>query len=253
MLSLPLFMRLEGRPVILLGEGYAADAKARLLARAGAVIVGEEAQAALAIVAILEPDEAARAAARLKARGLLVNVVDRLDLCDFTLPAIVERGPVVVAIGTGGVSAGLAAALRQRLETLLPQGLGHVAQALHDARGWLRARFPELDDRRRAIAGLLAPGGPLDPLADHADPAATIAQARAAVDRIERVEIISPDPDALTLRAARLLGMADRLYHPVEMPAALLDRARADAVRIVGAAPPEPLAGLSLELVWLPR
>lgn len=253
MLSLPLFMRLEGRPVMLLGEGYAADAKARLLARAGAVIVGEEAGAALAVVAILEPAAAERAAARLKARGLLVNVVDRLDLCDFTLPAIVERGPVVVAIGTGGVSAGLAAALRQRLETLLPQKLGHVAQALHDARGWLRARFPELDDRRRAIAGLLAPGGALDPLADHDDPAATIREARVAIDRIERVAITSPDPDELTLRAARLLGMADRLYHAGDMPAALLDRARADAVRIVGAPPASLAPGLSLQLVWTAR
>ena len=50
--SLPLFVRLAGRPVILLGDGDAADAKRRLLERAGAVIGGEDVDAALAIVAI---------------------------------------------------------------------------------------------------------------------------------------------------------------------------------------------------------
>jgi len=85
--SLPLFVRLAGRPVILLGEGEAADAKRRLLDRAGADVVGEDAAASLAIVAIDDEDEALAAVARLKARGILVNAVDRSALCDFTLPA----------------------------------------------------------------------------------------------------------------------------------------------------------------------
>ena len=109
--ALPLFMTVAGRPVILLGHGAAAEAKRRLLERAGARIVGEEEQAALAIVAIEDEDEAIAAVVRLKARGVLVNATDRPELCDFTLPAIVERAPVMVAIGTGGASAGLAAAL----------------------------------------------------------------------------------------------------------------------------------------------
>jgi uroporphyrin-III C-methyltransferase / precorrin-2 dehydrogenase / sirohydrochlorin ferrochelatase len=68
--SLPLFVRLNGRPVILLGEGDGADAKRRLLERAGAKIVAEDAQAALAIVAIEDDGEAVSAIARLKARGI---------------------------------------------------------------------------------------------------------------------------------------------------------------------------------------
>ena len=75
--SLPLFVRLNGRPVLLVGEGEPAEAKRRLLDRAGARVVGEEAQAALAIVAIEDEDEAQGAIARLKARGVLVNAVDR--------------------------------------------------------------------------------------------------------------------------------------------------------------------------------
>jgi uroporphyrin-III C-methyltransferase / precorrin-2 dehydrogenase / sirohydrochlorin ferrochelatase len=71
--SLPLFVRLAGRPVILVGTGEAADAKRRLLERAGAEIVGEAATAALAIVAVEEPgasgDRAAEGARRAGQRG----------------------------------------------------------------------------------------------------------------------------------------------------------------------------------------
>jgi uroporphyrin-III C-methyltransferase/precorrin-2 dehydrogenase/sirohydrochlorin ferrochelatase len=240
-------VRLEGKPVIVIGDGPAADAKVRLLKRAGARIVGEDsAEAALAVIA--NGDETA--AARLKARGLLVNVVDRPDLCDFTLPAIIDRDPVLIAIGTGGASAGLAAALRQRLEALLPAGLGKLAEALFAARGSLRARFPDIDVRRRAIGGLLATGGPLDPLADHDDPATAIAAAETAPGRIERIEIADADPDLLTVRTARLLGMADRLYIEGAIPPAILDRARADAVRIAQVPPRVPAPGLSLHLIW---
>jgi len=241
-------VRLEGRPVVLIGDGPVADAKRRLLERAGAVIVNEDApDAALGIIA--NGDEAA--VERLRARGTLLNVVDRPDLCDFTLPAIIDRDPVLIAIGTGGASAGLAAALRQRLEPLLPAGLGRLAEALFAARDHLRARFPDVDVRRRAIGSLLAAGGPLDPLAEHSDPATAIANADAAAGRIERIEVSSADPEALTLRAARLLGLADRLYVEGAVPDAILDRARADAHRFAGAAPRIPAPGLTLHLVWM--
>ncbi len=183
---------------------------------------------------------------RLKARGVLVNAVDRPDLCDFTLPAIVDRDPVLVAIGTGGVSAGLAAALRQRLEALLPAGLGRLAEALGAARGRLRAHYPDAGERRRAIGALLAPGGALDPLREHRDPVTAFDDAPSI--RMERVRIASDDPDELTLRAARLLALADRIVHPADMAPAILDRARADAERIVSSAPDAPLPGLTVIL-----
>lgn len=241
--SLPIFLRLTGQPVILIGEGAAAEAKRRLIERVGGLVVGEGGDARFAFVAVEDGAEAIHAG--LKARGLLVNVADRPDLCDFTLPAIVDRDPVIVAIGTGGASAGLAAALRQRLEAILPASLGAVARALHEARGRLGP------NRRERVAALLAPGGPLDPMVDH--PAPMVDSGVAATPaRIERLTLASPDPDDLTLRAARLLAQADRLYHPAHLPAALLDRARADAERIVGAAPALALPGLSVELIWTP-
>ena len=234
--GLPLFVRLAGQPVILLGSGEAADAKARLLARAGARIVGEDdGDARLAIVALTDPDAAM---ARLKARGLLVNAVDRPDLCDFTLPAIIDRDPVLVAISTCGASAGLAAALRQRLEAILPASLGGLAKELEAARAGLRERFPDGVERRRAIGAALAAGGPLDPLGDAHDVAGWLGMAQPPAPALALIRLTSTDPDDLTLRQARALAQADRICHRAEVPAAILDRARADAVRIVCAAPP---------------
>ncbi|GGB22745.1 hypothetical protein GCM10011380_10490 [Sphingomonas metalli] len=323
--SLPLFVRLAGRPVILIGTGEAADAKRRLLERAGAVVVEEhgcplpfgggaspqaprseealrpgahpketiakaeappqphrhpglvpgstipqaqmpdavptggcrnesgmtdvppppplEATAALAIVALEDEDEALAAVARLKARGILVNAVDRPALCDFTLPAIVDRAPVLIAIGTGGVSAGLAAALRQRLELLLPASLGRLAEALQAARDGLRARWPDGGARRRAIGAALSAGGPLDPLALPDGPIEPLARmAGTAGSEAVVIPLRSSDPDDLTLRQARWLAAADRVVHDGRAPAAILDRARADAARLV-ADPPYPLPG----------
>jgi len=248
MQSLPVFLKVRGRPVILTGTGEAAEAKRRLLERAGAVIVDESQDAALAIVA--DADEAT--VARLKARGILVNATDKPKLCDFTLPAIIDRDPVLIAIGTGGASAGLAKALRQRIEALLPQKLGMLADALHHARAAIRARWIDANARRRAIDAGLAPGGPIDPFRDAAAEAVPLwlsEQGEVAAPRLVRIPLLSTDPDDLTLRAARLLGEADRIYHAPDVPAAILDRARADAARIQATEPPsDPVEGLSL---WL--
>lgn len=248
--SLPLMMRLAGKPVILLGEGPAADAKRRLLERAGAVIVDESGAARLAIVAIEDSAEAESAVARLRARGVLVNAVDRPALCDFTLPAVVDRDPVLIAIGTGGASAGLAAALRQRIEAMLPAGVGRLADALHAAREAIRARYPDSDDRRRALANALAAGGSLDPLVAAPDAvAAWLGRKSADRSRLVAIRLRSPDPDDLTLREARLLGQADRVFHRAGVPPAILDRARADATRLCcPAAPADPGPGLSIDL-----
>jgi uroporphyrin-III C-methyltransferase / precorrin-2 dehydrogenase / sirohydrochlorin ferrochelatase len=252
--ALPLFVRLTGRPVILVGDGDAAAAKRRLLERAGAVIVGEDAQAALAIVAVEDDAQAEAAVSRLKTRGVLVNAVDRPALCDFTLPAILDRDPVLIAIGTGGASAGLAKALRQRLETLLPSSLGSLATTLQSARDAIRQAWPDAGDRRRAIDAGLAPGGPLDPLLAHDGSAVSVWLSRAGAHRVDedmRTFIIShDDPDQLTVEQARLLGGADTVYHSPMIAPAILGRARADAVRIAWSSKASPTAkGATLYLV----
>ena len=234
--SLPIFLRLAGQPVLLIGDGPAADAKARLIEAAGGRIVRDVASGArLAFVALDDGDAAASEAARLKTAGLLVNVVDRPALCDFTVPAIVDRSPVIVAVGTGGASASLAKALRQSFEALLPERIGDLAKALFAARGAIAARHETPAARRIFLDGALVEGGPLDPLRDHPDHDAAVARAVAddtdAPTGMVTIVLRSDDPDDLTLREARWLARADCIRHGPEIPAAVLDRARRDATR----------------------
>lgn len=239
--GLPVLLRLDGRPVMLLGTGEAADTKRRLLERAGVRIVDETGEAALAIVAIEDTPEATAAVERLRARGVLVNAVDRPELCDFMLPAIVDREPVLVAISTGGASAGLAAALRQRIEALLPAHLGQLASDLRTARDEIRETWPDPAERRRTLAAALAPGGALDPLGLNPDIAFWLSETPDAPNReLFHLRLRSTDPDDLTLREARQLALADRVLYRSDVPMAILDRARADAERRVAETAPDP-------------
>ena len=196
--SLPLFHRIAGQPVIVLGEGAMAQAKARLVERAGGVVVDEDDRSArLAFITIESPEAAV---VRLRGRGVLVNVADRPELCDFTLPSVLERGPVLVAVSTGGASAGLAKALRLRLETLLPASLGALAEAMAAARGAMRARWPDAGARRGAIDAALAEGGALDPLSEHDRNAVErwlAADSAPSSSRVAEIALRSDDPDEI--------------------------------------------------------
>jgi uroporphyrin-III C-methyltransferase/precorrin-2 dehydrogenase/sirohydrochlorin ferrochelatase len=257
MQQLPLFLNLTGQPVLVIGDGEAALAKARLVERAGGRVVGDLADGPrLAFVALDDEEEAAAIAAELRAGGLLVNVVDRPALCDFTTPAIIDRAPVTIAIGSAGASAGLAKALRQRLEALIPARLGALATALAGAREALRARWPDKDDRRGAIDAALAEGAPLDPFGaggeggrDAVTAWLAAADGEGAAPRTVTIPLTSADPDDLSLRQARWLASADLIVHAADVPPAILARARADAARIVGDAVPNGAAGLVVKIM----
>ena len=250
--QLPIFVNLKGRNVILLGEGEMADAKRRLIERAGGSCVdASHKDARIAFVAIADEDEARAAADDLKARGLLVNVVDRPEMCDFTTPAIVDRTPVLVAVGTAGASAGMAKAIRQRIETLLPETLGPLADAIAGARVAIRERWPEGPERRRALDQGFAAAGLLDPFGHHAPDTVQLwlkVAEEPKGDRLIEIALLSDSPDDLTLLTARLLGEADYVFHDTNVPAAILNRARADAVRHAGPPPLPTPEGLSLFL-----
>lgn len=255
--TLPLFHRIAGQPVVVLGTGDAAQAKRRLVERAGGLVIddlqeGIDKGARLAFLAYENPAAAEGDAIRARCAGLLVNVTDQPALCDFTVPSILDRSPVLVAIGTGGASAGLAKQLRLRLEQLLPQSLGELASALGQARDALRTRFPDAGERRRALDAALGPGGTLDVLGEGgAERIAPWLAGAGQADASSVVEIVlrSDDPEDLTLREARLLGSADVIAFEPGVPAAVLDRARADAVRMVLEAGAIPEAGARLVVV----
>lgn len=234
--SLPIFVKLRGERVILLGSGEGAEPKQRLLEAAGADVSSDaEAPARLAVVAIDDEEEAARTADALRQRGLLVNVVDKPALCDFSFPAIVDRSPVVIAIGTGGASATLSKTLRERLEALLPARLGKVAEGVRHMRRRVNASMDDPSARRRFWDRLMAPGAPLDPLApaDHAEEviASALGGKRIEEGAVVNIPIASDDPDDLTLKQLRALSQADLVLSEESVPAAILDRARRDAER----------------------
>ncbi len=250
--QLPIFVNLKGRQVILVGEGDASDAKRRLIERAGGICVDAgNKEARIAFVAIEGEAEALASANDLKERGLLVNVVDRPAHCDFTTPAIVDRSPVLIAVGTGGASAGMAKAIRQRIETMLPAGLGKLASAVATARESIRGRWDDPAARRRALDAAFANGGALDPFADHHHDAVGEWLAKAdepPTSRLVEIPLLSNNPDDLTLLTARLLGEADHIFHDPEVSLDILTRARADALQQAGAPPPTPPEGLTLYL-----
>jgi uroporphyrin-III C-methyltransferase/precorrin-2 dehydrogenase/sirohydrochlorin ferrochelatase len=237
--SLPIFLDLKGRHVVMIGEGEAAMAKARLVEAAGGRIVGEADAhgAALAFVALEDDAEAEAAAARLRAKGLLVNVVDEPKLSDFLMGAIIDRAPVTVAISTGGASASLSRALRARLEALLPHSLGGLARAIRAARRMAAGAHPTPADRRRLWDQLLAQGAVLDPLALHADPEAAVKNAVTGLavpgtTRQVHVEVGSADPGELSANVLAAMSAADTLVVLGPVPAAVVDRARRDATRL---------------------
>jgi uroporphyrin-III C-methyltransferase/precorrin-2 dehydrogenase/sirohydrochlorin ferrochelatase len=250
MQQLPIFVNLAGRQVILVGDGEPAEAKARLVRAAGGELVGEDsADAVMAFVAIDDDAEALAAATRLRARGLLVNVVDKPAMSDFLMGAIIDRSPVIVAISTAGASASLARALRTRLEALLPASLGPLAGAILSARDAVAARHPTPTDRRRLWERALAQAGPLDPFAALPDADAAVSRviegSSTATPQLREIAITSDDPGDLTLNQLNALARCDALVVVGAVVPAVIDRARRDAARLD--AVPDPLpAGLTV-------
>ena len=243
-----MFFDLAGRKVAVAGEGLAADRRAEIARSAGAQVVRlaatataadfRGAAAAFISTGTLEGDTALQRAA--KAAGVPVNVADRPALCDFILPAIVDRDGVVVAISTGGASPTLASILRGRIEAALPERIGALAKLAKTFRAQANALIPDMAQRRGFWRRLVE--GPAARLALAGDEAGARRVALGELDAVRRrlspvgiAHIVGAgpgDPDLLTLRAAQLLQEADAILHDELVPAAILGRARRDAEMI---------------------
>jgi uroporphyrin-III C-methyltransferase / precorrin-2 dehydrogenase / sirohydrochlorin ferrochelatase len=152
----PVFLDLRGRRCLVVGSGMAAAGRAASLVRAGAAV--EEVQsfapeclagAALVCVAGTTPAVGEAVARECAARGIPVNVMDEPRLCSFLMPALVERGPLVVAIGTGGAAPMLARLIRRWLERILPERLGALAALAGRYRPLVKCRLVDGAARRR--------------------------------------------------------------------------------------------------------
>ena len=175
--TFPLFFKLDGRKVLIVGGGEVALRKADLLSRAGACItivspdISHEIQALLAdskheliyenyhktymlgarVIIAATDDETLNHEIHSDATALNipVNVVDTPPLCDFIFPAIIDRNPIVIGISSNGKAPVLARLLRARLETLIPQGYGKLAKLAGDFRSEVKSKIPTLTGRRQ--------------------------------------------------------------------------------------------------------
>jgi uroporphyrin-III C-methyltransferase/precorrin-2 dehydrogenase/sirohydrochlorin ferrochelatase len=271
---LPIFLDLQAGPVLLVGAGDLARAKLRLLIAAGARVRwyatdghhdvsgleaadvarvervdGNPLTADLSgVVAILcagAGEIGPAMSARAKAIGLPVNVMDDLSHSTFIFPAVVDRGDVVVAIGTGGTSPVVARRVRERIEAALPARIGDLAGFIGRWRKSIHSRIPEFPLRRRfwervvdGSIGALVLAGRADEaeaaLKDIRDPSA-FAGAQATGKPQGSVTLVGAgpgDPDLLTIKALRALQDADVVFYDELVSPEVLDRARRDAVRI---------------------
>jgi precorrin-2 dehydrogenase/sirohydrochlorin ferrochelatase len=258
--AFPAFFPLAGRTVVIAGSGEAAEAKARLfegspaqlrrLDGAEALEARNYAGAALAFVAGADDAFAAEAAAAARAAHVPVNVVDRPQLCDFTTPAVIDRGEVVAAIGTGGASPMLATLLRQDLEARVPEGAGRVAALFRTLQDEVRQALPDVGQRRAFLRqALLGPAAEAAMAGDMARAAQLLRQALASgqplAGLVQFVDARGP-ADLVTLRAVRAIAAADVLVPDEDAHPAILALARRDAERRPPQGP-DALAALAAE------
>jgi precorrin-2 dehydrogenase / sirohydrochlorin ferrochelatase len=244
--AFPAFYPLSGKTVVIAGTGEAVEAKLRLFAGSPAVIRRLEGEAALkadayegAALAFIATDDdafAQAAAGAARAAHVPVNVVDRPVLCDFTTPALIDRGEVVAAIGTGGASPMLATLLRHDIEARVPPGAGHLAALFASMQEEVRRALPEPHRRRAFLRAALT--GPAAEAALRGDKALAATLLREALARdepgvgvVQFIDARGP-ADLLTLRAARALAAADVLICDADSHADVLALARRDAERL---------------------
>ncbi|MGH8253784.1 MAG: siroheme synthase CysG [Steroidobacteraceae bacterium] len=264
---LPVFLDLRGRTVLLVGGGAVAARKAALLLSAGARLrivapercveletlgVGADIEylpqrftpdhlrdCVLAVAATDSANTNHAVASAARAGRIWVNVVDDAASGDCLMPAIIDRSPVIVAIGTGGATPTLARRLRARIEALLPERLGALARAAGERRERVRAALPARLARQQfwddffdspLAQQLLA--APLEPAAIDAGFDAQIATARAPMGIVWLIGAGPGDPDLLTLRAQQLLQQCDVVLYDRLVPEAVLARVRRDAERV---------------------
>ena len=239
--AFPIFMRVEGRTVLIAGNGEEALAKARLLSQSSAriVIVADAAEPDLAryvdetnATLIAQPyapshlegallvfaatgDEALdrRIVADARLKSIAANAVDRPDLCDFFTPALVNRAPLSIAIGTEGTGPVLAQMVRARIDAMLPPSLGALATLARSLRAAAEHAIAR-GNPRRAFWQAFFSGAPARAMADgDSEGAARAAHdllARSAAGPVGHVALVGAGPgaeDLLTLRAHRALLM----------------------------------------------
>lgn len=271
---LPIFLDLKRGVVLLAGSGDLARAKLRLLASAGARVrwyatgsdhdlgglsaeeasrvelaagdpLAAELDGVIAVLCAGAGEVGPLLSARAKAIGLPVNVMDDLEHSTFIFPAVVDRGDVVVAVGTGGASPVVARRVRELIETVVPARIGELAGFIGRWRKIIHDRIPEFPLRRRfwervidgEIGALVLAGrnDEAEAALKNIDDASAFAAGLPSGKAEGSVALVGAgpgDPDLLTVKALRALQDADVIFYDELVSPEILDRARRDAARV---------------------
>jgi len=246
---LPLFVDLKGRSCLVVGGGDIAARKSGLLLKAQAHVTivspavsattqalinagevtwlnttfsGEHLQERLLVIAATDNETVNRDVhAQAKSQNILVNVADCPELCDFILPSILDRSPIVVAVSSGGKSPILARQLRARLETLIPPTYGRLADLVGRYRQAVQDKMPKLSMRRRFWESVLQ-GKVVDHVLAGRDELGE-QTLQSVLDETQNEDLqqgevylvgAGPgDPELLTFKALRLMQQADVVFY----------------------------------------
>ena len=267
---LPIFLDVKGKRVLVVGGGTQAARKAEMLVRAGCDLTviapelnedlaslvqdypinykitelnADDVESCLIVFGASEDDSINRKLHDLaSAAGILVNISDTSDLCDFIMPAIVDRSPLLIAIASSGAAPLLTRTLKARIETTVPAAYGRLASFAGRYRERVKESIPDTTRRRRfwetmfegPVAEHLFSGQELEAktLMD-----ALLEEAAADGDKAPRGEVYlvgtgPGDPDLLTFRALRLMQQADVVLYDRLIGDGILNLVRRDALRI---------------------
>ena len=262
---LPVFLKVEDRPCLVVGGGKVAARKVGLLSRAGAritvvapqicdeikalpdpacvtIVEREFREADMAdvvlVIAATDNETVNQTVSGLANRQRIpVNVVDNPDLCSFIMPSIIDRSPVQIAVSTGGASPVLARLLRARLESFIPAAYGRLARLVDEYRHSVKQRFSDAGQRRYFWESILQ-GRVAELLFAGHEEKARVALQEAIEDtdahyqssgEVYLVGAGPGDPDLITFRALRLMQQADVVVYDRLVYEPILDMVRRDA------------------------
>lgn len=259
---LPIFMSLQGRRAVLIGNSDPVVWKAELLAAAGAdvsICLGDEvpidaieslaqsgaaagsitlhhrnwtqadlADATIAVADIEDETEAQDFVRAARTIGIPHNVIDKPDFCSFQFGSIVNRSPVVISISTDGAAPILGQAVRRRIEAILPAFLGAWGKLAANLRSSVMEALPSAADRRLFWEDLAEKAFAGPPSGNRIDQFGT----GKAQGRVTLVGAGPGDAELLTLKAVRALQSADVILYDDLVSPAVLELARREAKRV---------------------
>lgn len=259
---LPIFTKLDNKPVLVVGGGEVALRKCRafLKARASVTLVApwfcdelkehahnnevtlidayfdeSHLDGKMLVIAATDRDEVNNNVFELaNARNVFVNVVDDQPKCTFIFPSIVDRDPITIAISSAGTAPVLARRLREKLETLIPHHIGPLATLVGGFRDKVKKRFKHFSDRRQFWEGVFDSSVVSKVQTDDTQAAQQqleqMLDAKAEPEGEVYVVGAGPgDPELLTLKALQLMQQADVVVYDFLVSDEIMELVRRDA------------------------